>query len=154
MTVEASELNQYEGKRVTLTYTDAAAEGGSVTLEGKAEKANAKGVLLKPKGKTNFELIESERVTAIELAPDTAKPLTARVLKEVELGTAKNHLLERHGLTLTEVNELTEEAALEFHQGIDHVAEDLGHVHGAKPSAEKAAEVEAAAAEAGTDTDA
>ena len=147
MTVAASELAQYEGKKISITYTDP--DGNSVTAEGKAEKANEKAVLLKPKGKTNFDLIESEKVQSITVQADDDKPLVAKTLKPVVLGVARAHLLERHGLKLTEANGISEEAGLEAHNGFDHITGDLGHIHGEKKAAkeieEKAAESEAAA---------
>lgn len=145
MTVDASQLAQYEGKRISIVYTGA--DGTQVTAEGKAEKANEKAVLLKPKGKTNFDLIEADKIQTITVQADEAKPLTAKTLKPVVVGASKTHLLERHGLTLGEANGLTEEAGLQYHSELDHAALDLGHVHGVKASAEKAAALEEKAAE-------
>lgn len=146
MTVTAEDIVQFAEKKVVLTYVNA--EGVETSTEGKAEAANALGILLKPKGKTNLELVELASIVGVEHAPEPTKELKAKTLKVVDHGAAKTHLLERHGYTLSEVNGLDEATALEVHTQIDHPAEDLGHVHGPKASAEKAEAIEAQAAEA------
>lgn len=146
MAVEATELSQYEGKKVVLVQNQGEGKD-AIELEGTAEKANALGVLLKPKGKVKLELIELDTIEDIRLAPDTSANLKAKKLKVVKLGQARSHLLERHGYTLAQVNELTEDAAYELHAGLNHVELDLGHVHEDKaetPAAQAVAEAEAA----------
>lgn len=146
MTVTAVEIEQYAGKKVIVTLFSLPEGEESVELEGKAEAANALGILLKPKGKTNFELIELSNIASVSLAPEKDIVLKARTLKLVELGQAKAHLLERHAYTLSEVNGLGEEQASDLHHQIDHPVEDLGHVHGAKASGDSAASIEEKAA--------
>lgn len=150
MTTTAS-LSSYEGKKVivTVNLAEPNEKGESaIEVEGTAQAANDLGILLKPKGKTNLDLIEASNIEAVRLAPEPDKKLTAKTLKDVELGNAKQHLLDRHGLTLTDVNALTEESAFNYHAGLDHKALDLGHVHGAKASEERAAALEEKAADA------
>jgi hypothetical protein len=142
-------LASYEGKKIVVTVNLAEPnEKGESTIEmeGTAQSANDLGILLKPKGRTNLELIEAKDIEEIRFAPEPDRKLTAKTLKDVEYGQAKQHLLDRHGLRLADVNALTEQAAFDYHAGLDHVALDLGHVHGAKPSEERAAELEAKAA--------
>lgn len=148
-----AQLADYTGKKVIVTVNLAEPnEKGetAIEVEGKVESGNALGLLIKPKGRTNFELIDADKIEDVRLAPEADKKITASVLKDVELGQAKKHLLDRHGLTLTEVNGLDEEQAFSYHASLDHKALDLGHVHGSKPSEERAAALEEkAAAEAG-----
>jgi hypothetical protein len=147
-----ADLDQFAGKKVIITRNLAEPnEAGetAVELEGKAESANSLGVLFKPKGKTGLELIEVGEIEDIRLAPETDKRLSAKTLKITELGAAKQHLIDRHGLTLTEVNGLDEPTAFSYHAELDHKGLDLGHVHGEKPAAERAAALESAAAEGG-----
>jgi hypothetical protein len=132
--VEEIQLDQYIGKRVVVVRNVNGENGPeAVEIEGYVETANAKGVLLKPKGKTQFDLIEADEIEKIDLAPEDTK-LKARRINPVKLGQAKNHLLERHGYTLTQVNDMTEQEAFEFHLSLDHKAEDLGHYHAEKPA--------------------
>lgn len=133
-----SDYDKFVGKRVVLTRNlKTANEKGelAVEIEGSLEAANALGVMLKPKGQVKADIIDLSEVEEIRLAPEKAKALKAKPLKIIELGQAKSHLLERHGLTLKEVNGLSEEDAFEFHESIDHVERDLGHVHQNKESA-------------------
>lgn len=148
MAVQAADLQQYEGKKVVLVrnLSEPNEKGErAVELEGTAVKANALGVMFKPKGRTNVELIELGEIESVSLAPDGDKKIAAKMLKPVELGSAKSHLLERHGFTLGKVNGMTEEDAFKAHESIDHKASDLGHYHGVKAEKADAAAAVAAA---------
>lgn len=133
---DMTNFEQYEGKKVILTVS--AEDGSAVELEGTAETANAIGFILKPKGKTKLDIIEAEKVLEVRLAPETPKTIGAKTLKPVRLGQARSHLLERHGYKLKDINAMTEQAAFDFHEGLDHKALDLGHVHAAATPAEEA----------------
>lgn len=127
-----SEYDKFVGKKVVLIRNLATPnEKGetAVELEGTVEAANELGVMFKPKGQVKPEIFENSEIEEVRYAPEKAKKIKAKKLKPVEYGQAKSHLLERHGLTLTKVNGFTEEQALEYHNAIDHVAADLGHVH-------------------------
>jgi hypothetical protein len=139
-----TDYKQYAGKRVVVTRNlKEPNDKGELAeeLEGTLVAANPLGIMFTPKGQTKAEIIESGDIEEVRLAPDKAKKLTARKLQPVELGKARAHLLERHGLKLADVNKLTEEDALEYHDQLDHVALDLGHIHVAEQTqAEKDAE--------------
>lgn len=124
---------EYTGKKVVVTHNTTDKDGAPVTeeLEGKVEVGNDTGLLVKPKGKTSLVLIEAANVELVELAPDDTA-LKAKKIKPVKLGQARSHLLERHGVSLSEVNGLTEQEAYDAHLRIDHVQADLGHFHGEK----------------------
>jgi hypothetical protein len=127
-----TDLSQYIGQQVVVTQNlpEPDDEGNSaIEVEGKVQTANELGILIKPKGQVNFKLIRIEEIEDVVVKHDKAKALKATVLKPVTLGQARRHLLERHGLTLTEANGLSEEAALQYHNSLDHEQLDLGHVH-------------------------
>lgn len=142
------DLAQFQGNKVVVqVLLDEPNEKGEtlIELEGKAEAANALGVLIKPKGRTQVELIERGKIESIELAPESEKKLTSRSLLPVDFGKVRQHLLDRHGNTLEEVNGLTEESAQTYHNDLEH--DGFGHKHEAKKPAEERAEgVEEAAA--------
>lgn len=146
-----SDYSEFVGKKVIVTRnlpTPNEKGEGAVEVEGTLEAANEFGVMLKPKGQVKAEIINASEIEEIRFAPEKVKAVKAKTLKVIEHGQAKSHLLERHGYTLTEVNEMTETQAYELHKGIDHVAADLGHVHGEKekaPAAEAVADEESAA---------
>jgi len=136
--------DQFAGKRVIVVHrVDGKTDAEEV--EGTAEAANDQAILLKPKGKTQLQLIEAGNIEDVRFVEDKPKALARKTLKVVQFGQARNHLLERHAFTLSQVNEMSEQEALEKHEGIDHEASDLGHVHGDKDATPRAEAVEAAA---------
>lgn len=151
-----TDLTKFQGKRVLVQVKlDQPNEKGEtlIEVEGKAEAANALGILLKPKGRTQVDLIEADKIESVELAPDTEKKLAARTISNAEYGKARQHLLDRHGCSLEQVNALNEDQAFSQHQAIDHKASGLGHVHGEKKAAEERAEaLEKAAADESTES--
>lgn len=142
-----SDYSKFEGKKVKLVRNE---EGvtNAVEIEGTVQSGNALGILIKPKGKTNFELIPAAEIESVEFIMETAKNLDCKTLKVVEFGQARAHVLERHGWTLKQVNTISELDAYEKHAKLDHVASDLGHVHGEKDKTDRAEAVAAATVEA------
>ena len=67
-----ADLSEYTGKKIVLIVNlSEPNEAGerAVELEGKAESANALGILFKPKGKAGLELIEASTIEEVRLAP-------------------------------------------------------------------------------------
>jgi hypothetical protein len=135
-----TDLAQYEGKKIIVIKK---VEGGdAVEIEGTAQASNDLGILIKPKGKTNFDLIHKGDIEEVRYVVEKPKALGRKTLKLVEFGQARNHLLERHGYTLAQVNEIDEKQAFDAHNAIDHVASDLGHEHGDKAKTERVEAIE------------
>jgi hypothetical protein len=133
----ATEVNlaEYTGKKVIVTQNlDQPDKDGNsaIEVEGTVQVGNADGVLIKPKGKATFDLIEARSIEEIRLAPEKDKSFKASKLKLVTIGGARRHLLERHAVTLAWANSVTEEQALEYHNSLNHEELDLGHVHSDK----------------------
>ena len=126
---EGQNLTQYANKKVTVIHT-VEGETDAQELEGTVEAANEQALLVKPKGKTGMQLIEAGNIVEVRYVDEKPKAIVAKVLKPIEFGKARAHLLERHGATLAEINGLSEKAAFEKHEALDHKAADLGHVHG------------------------
>lgn len=140
MSVDVTEIKKYEGQRVVLTrnLSEPNESGESaVEVEGEVQAANEMGVLIKPKGQVQFKLIPLSEIEEVSLRETKANKLKASKLALCKLGKARSHLLERHGVTLEWANEVSEEDAYKYHESIDHVKDDLGHVHVDK-DAEKA----------------
>ena len=142
-----TDYKKYEGKKVKLTRTEAG-KTDTVEIEGTVQSGNALGVLIRPKGKTQFELIPAVEIEEINYVEDKAKDLTVKTLKVITFGQGRAHLLERHNYTLTDVNKLTELEGYDLHNLIDHVSENLGHIHGDKTATPRVEAVEAATATA------
>lgn len=131
-TAQTSEYDEYQGKKVILTVNapTEAEPDATEELEGTAVAANALGIMLKPKGKTGLELFEADRIVGVAYAPEKEKELKAKTLKIVDHGNAKQHLVDRHGYKLAEINGMEETAAFDFHKTLEHKELDLGHLHG------------------------
>lgn len=133
MTTTPVAVEQFVNKRVILHVRQ---EDGSLKeIEGKVEAASEAGMAFKEKGKSSLDLYMPNQIEEITAAPEKPKPVSQKKLKPIELGQARQHLLDRHGVPLSWAKENTEEAAFEYHQSLDH--SDLGHKHVAeenKPS--------------------
>lgn len=138
----AHELEQYNGKKVVVVKKNK--EGGADEIEGTVQSGNELGLLVKLKGKTTADIIEAADIVEVRYVVDAPKALERKVLKVVEFGQARNHLLERHGFTLAQINAMDEKAAFDTHNSVDHVYADLGHEHGDKKKTERVEAVDAA----------
>lgn len=129
------DLNDYSGKKVKLVRNldKPNAKGETAEeLEGTVEAVAGDALMFRPKGKTSATIINASEIESIDYAETGVKKLSRRILKAVKHGQARAHLLERHGFTVTQVNEMTEKQALDIHDGIDHEGNDLGHTHKSK----------------------
>lgn len=144
----SGDYSEFQGKKVLVVRKlDKPNEKGesAVEVEGLAQSANELGILIKPKGKVQLELIPADEIEEVSYAPEKAKALKAKTLKPVEYGQARTHLLERHGVDLEWANAVTEQEAFDYHKSLDHEELKLGHVHGdksASPASEAIAEAE------------
>jgi len=141
--IMAADYSQFQGKKVVIVRNEPG-KAEAEEIEGTVEASNEMGVLIKPKGKSQLLLIEVAEIDHIDFVESKLKELTRKVLKPVEFGQARNHLLERHAYSLASVNKLTEKEAFEFHATIDHEGDDLGHTHEDKDATERAQAVAAA----------
>lgn len=125
MTAVIEEIIANQGKRVVIHLVEA--DGSLREVEGKIEAASEAGFAFKEKGKSSLDLYEPDRVEEIRVAPAKPKSVLQKKLKPIELGQARQHLADRHGVSMAWLKENTEEAAFQYHQGLDH--SDLGHRH-------------------------
>lgn len=133
------DLTQYTGKKVRLVHNldEPNSEGHlAEEIEGTVQVGNAVGVLIKKKGRTMSDLIEAHKIEKIEEITSAPKALKPKVLKEVGLETARQHLLDRHGWKLADVNQMSDQQAFVAHGEIDHSV--LGHQHGEKGEGDNA----------------
>jgi hypothetical protein len=134
MTQTQINFDEYVGKRVTLTRLEG--EGDSqkeVQLEATVDSFAGDILLIKPKGKSNFDMVTTSEIKDITLAPDS-NALKPKRMDPIRLGNVRQHYADRHGASLTELNGITEEEAFAAHEALDHKAEDLGHYHAVKPA--------------------
>lgn len=127
-----ADYSEFTDKKVTIQLTD------NTKVEGTVEAGSTVGVVFKEKGSRGTKLIEAAQIAAIEPVAEAPKKLKQRTLPIVTEGKVREHLIERHGFKVSEIEALSEDAAKSFHDGIDH--SDLGHKHRAKTEAELAIE--------------
>jgi hypothetical protein len=120
-------LEQYVGKRVKMTYKNES--GDTVEAVATVEVVNDLAVLIRPRGKTTSLMVFEPDQNVLDYGLDDSKPvaLKQRELKDTTLNTVRTHLADRHGIPLSQVNEMDEEAAAELHLKLGHG--DLSHTH-------------------------
>ena len=133
-------LEEYTGKMVILTVKQD--DGSAKQLEGKVEAASDQGIAFKEKGKREVDLVLPDKIDEIAVAPEKPKTLAQKKLQPIADSAVRQHLLDRHGMSRTKVNKMSEAEAVELHNSIDH--SDLGHRHEAKDEAEASEESDAA----------
>lgn len=129
-------------KRVALTVQDT--DGSEKEIEGTIEAASAAGVVIRQKGARRSEVYAAAQILSAEVLL-VGKKIKRRQLQPIEVEEAKQHLADRHGYSLPDVEPFTDEQALDFHGTINH--ENLAHYH------RKPTPVEAAIAEAELEAD-
>ena len=123
---QSATLSDFAGKRVELVRYNADGEG-EYTTEGTVETASEAGIAFKPKGTSTLDVVTPDEIVSINLAPEKLKDVTRRRLNPVDLGKTRQHLADRHGISVEWCNSNTEVFAKEYHDGIDH--DDLSHYH-------------------------
>lgn len=134
MSVTAEELSEYVNKRVILHVIQN--DGSTQEIEGKVEAASEAGMAFKEKGKSSLELYMPGQIAEIQRAPEKPKQVIRKRVNPVQLGQARQHLVDRHGVPISWAKDNTEEAAFEYHEQLDH--SDLGHKHEVAKSKENA----------------
>lgn len=128
-------LTQYQDKKVIVTRNlkEANKDGHlSEEIEGTVLSANDEvGLLIKPVGKVMAELVTPAEIEGeVRLAPTVLRTFKQKALKPVTLDSVRQHLIDKHGFSLTLINSANEKRAMTIHNDIDH--SDLGHSHEAK----------------------
>lgn len=129
------DIKEYIGKKVTLVRNlpEPNAEGHStVELEGEIIEANPKvGALFRQRGRTNGELVMSHEIEDIRLLAVAPKPIKVKGLKRMNQETVRQHLADRHGVSVSNLNKTDEVEAMKMHEALHGVqGNDLGHNHG------------------------
>lgn len=122
MSVDPNTLVQFSGKNVNITLTGDYAD---LSGEGRVEAAGPFGVAFKPKGKGSV-IVEPGDIEAIETAA-VIKKITRKSLLPATLENVRQHLVDRHGYAVADIEKYSPEQALEWHNGLEH--KPLGHDH-------------------------
>ena len=123
-------------------YSSYVKERGVVKLkdgtehEGRIDAGSAIGIVLRPKGSRGSLLIEAKDIESITVEAKGKPRLRRKVLPTPLPGRNREHLIERHGYAVSEIEAMDEASAKAFHDSLDH--SDLGHSHREPTEAEKA----------------
>lgn len=126
MTTMATDYSHLVDKRATVTQT------GEEPYEATVMRASAMGVLVKPKGSSTPKLVMAADVVDLVEIASTPTTLRQKALDPVPEGKVRRHLLDYHGISLSQINEITEEQAAEQHDVLPHT--DAGHHHNGRKS--------------------
>jgi hypothetical protein len=129
MSVDPNSLVQFSGKNVNIKLTG---EYANLSGEGRVEAAGPFGVAFKPKGKGSV-IVEPTDIESIETAA-VVKKITRKSLLPASLENVRQHLVDRHGYAVADIEKYSPEQALEWHNSLDHAP--LGHDHEKKADAE------------------
>lgn len=125
MSVTVEELQPFVEKEVVLHKIKE--DGSMEQLIGTIKAATIAGVPFKTKGKAGIDLIQVKDIEEVALAPSKEKSVTQKKLAIVEMGNARQHLIDRHGVELSWAKNASEKEAFDWHATLDHT--NLGHVH-------------------------
>lgn len=125
MSVTVEQLQKFIDKEVTLHRIEA--DGTLKELTGTIRAASIAGVPFKHKGKPGLDLLQIKDIEEVDLAPTKEKSVSQKKLALVELGGARQHLIDRHGVELSWAKTASEKDAFDWHATLDHT--NLGHVH-------------------------
>lgn len=132
--VKASDLAGYAGKVVVIQQDiDPALNDGDSfrEVQGRCIVGNETGVVLQLRNGTTEMfmlevLLDIEEVTKVRV-----ERLVKRWIDVIPAGSARQHLLDRHGMPMEVARSLSPDEALTLHELADH--NKLGHGHGNKP---------------------
>ena len=133
MGVTLEELQPFIDKEAVFHIVQ---EDGSLEeVRGTIRAATVAGVPYKQKGKSDLKLTTYDKIEEISLAPEKAKSVTRKRLDPIELGKARQHLVDRHGVSVAWAKDASEQDAFNYHSDLSH--DDLGHYHAAKVKDER-----------------
>lgn len=129
------DVKDFVGKKVTLVRNlpEPNAEGHTtVELEGEIIEANPKvGVLFRQRGRTNGELVMTHEIEDLRILVIAPKAIKVKPLKRMNLETVRQHLADRHGVSVEMLNKTSEDEAMKMHDQLHAVqGSDLAHNHG------------------------
>lgn len=126
MPYDLAEAAKLAEKKITVVYT-IEGENEALEVEGTLMAAAEMGIMLRQRGHQQGEFVHSHQIESIVPLSTANKKITQKLLKPILLDDARAHLADRHGYTLSQVNEMTGTEALSLHDNLDH--SDLGHKH-------------------------
>lgn len=129
---QATEVDYKDLEKKTVAFTVSNSDGGETIVEGIVEAASVAGIAFRQKGKSQVQLLEIKDIVRHEVLPEKPKVLKQKTMKPVDVTRVRQHLADAHGINLNWLNSVSNEAAADFHDGLDHTDAEtgpLGHRH-------------------------
>lgn len=128
MTILETEIDLFllQGQAVKVEYRKPGASELSL-IEGMVIAAQSACILVKPRGNMLADLLEYAQIERVEVIPNVASKVARRELKLIRIHEARQHLGDRHGWTISSLENMTDIEAFEIHENTDH--EGLTHCH-------------------------
>lgn len=118
-------LEDLVGLKISIIWKKAQSEESM--SEGSVVAASNSGLLVKPRGASLAELIASTEIVDLNILRDPNSKIILRRLRLVKVGEVRQHLADRHGLTLDFLDEYDDLQFLQYHITLDH--SNLSHIH-------------------------
>lgn len=103
-----------------------------VEIDGQLKAVHERGIMIRPKGRIQPEMATMDDLEEIQLYDEKPKPIQQKRMAHVMFGSIRQHLADRHGWALEELNgaDFTEARAYDVHEG-EHLptADPISHFH-------------------------
>lgn len=137
MTETLFDIEKYRpwiGREVVVVANAEKSDGTKLAVEirGELRAVHVEGIMIRPKGRTTPEMVSTSEIEKFDLYDELPKPISSKRLADVAFGSIRQHLADRHGVSLNDLNapDFTEAHAYDFHLD-DHseTAEPISHFH-------------------------
>lgn len=136
--IDPNRILDLTDKRVVVQVKDDMGDGVR-EIEGKVLASDRTGLVIQTRSGTS--IINTSEIEDIEvIVPNMQRRLIKRWIQEIEPGSVRQHLVDRHGMPFDLINALPDGNAVQVHNQLPHG--NLGHDHGNKPSRRKSAKPE------------
>lgn len=121
------DLGTLDNQRIKVTYVQPDDHEVLFEAEGVVIAASPMAILLKPRGAMIAEMIEAANIRHIEIVQNPNAKLIIRKLRVLKPHEVRQHLIDRHGFLVANVEALGDIQAYEGHRAMAH--SNMGHVH-------------------------
>lgn len=120
--VTKAEVTKFHGRAVQVDFV---VNGSPTSLVGKVLQISNTAIVIQ--ARSNTRVIELVAISAVA-ERRRPRPLVRRNIRILsDADSMRQHLIDRHGFSVSLATSIDEETAREFHSGYDHA--DLGHAH-------------------------
>lgn len=120
--VTKPDVTRFHGRIVQVEFTSS---GSPASLTGKVLQVSDTAIVVQ--ARSNTRIVELVAISSV-VEKRRPRPLVRRSIRILsDADSMRQHLIDRHGFSVTLATSIDEETAREYHAGYDHA--DLGHIH-------------------------